>query len=494
MDWEGGVAQWTVKSRWRALLAMLVVGAGCVVAPPSAAGIFQGLWSDPLSTQDLAVPGPGQVWARRPQGLPKTQSPPPVTFAGPMSLAALTAFALAHNPATRVAFANLQAAAYGLGVADSAYFPTLTFADSATRTQANTTAGFAIPIQNVNSGALSLSYVLLDFGARAAQREQALAQIYVSGFDNNSALQAVALAVTQNYYQLIGQQALVRAYRQTVREDQASLDAARIKQQSGLATISDVLQARAALAQAQSDWIAAQAQMRADMGGLAESCGLPADETVPVMPLDVSEMPPLVAPSLRSLIRRAQQNNPGILASSAQILASRATVQADEAAGLPSIVVTGTAGKRFQASLGPSQNWSVSVNVRVPIFGGFKDTYQIQQARAGERSAQASLAEETQKIDMMVYQDYETVLGARAAAGAARLAVQSARASLTAIKAQYKVGLATMLAVLTAQAALTTAEQTAIQDVTTAYVQLANLADALGYIGLPAQAALKGAS
>jgi outer membrane protein TolC len=42
-----------------------------------------------------------------------------------------------------------------------------------------------------------------------------------------------------------------------------------------------------------------------------------------------------------------------------------------------------------------------------------------------------------------------------------------------------------MLNLLTAQATLTTAEQTRIQDMTTAYVQLANLANALGMIGLP---------
>ncbi|WP_176212029.1 TolC family protein, partial [Acidithiobacillus thiooxidans] len=59
------------------------------------------------------------------------------------------------------------------------------------------------------------------------------------------------------------------------------------------------------------------------------------------------------------------------------------------------------------------------------------------------------------------------------------------QASLAAIRAQYKVGLSTMLNLLTAQATLTTAEQTRIQDMTTAYVQLANLANALGMIGLP---------
>ncbi|WP_298172949.1 TolC family protein, partial [Acidithiobacillus sp.] len=82
-------------------------------------------------------------------------------------------------------------------------------------------------------------------------------------------------------------------------------------------------------------------------------------------------------------------------------------------------------------------------------------------------------------------QDYQTIVGARSAAQAAQLAVRSAQASLQAIRAQYRVGLSTMLNLLTAEATLTTAEQTEIQDITTSYTQLANLADALGYIGLP---------
>jgi outer membrane protein len=47
------------------------------------------------------------------------------------------------------------------------------------------------------------------------------------------------------------------------------------------------------------------------------------------------------------------------------------------------------------------------------------------------------------------------------------------------------VRLTTMVDLLTAQAALTTARQTQIQDITTAYIDLANLANALGYIEIP---------
>ncbi|WP_414041330.1 TolC family protein [Acidithiobacillus sp. M4-SHS-6] len=447
---------------------------------------------DPFDTEGWVKAPLGQPWQDQRLQLPEAVLPGTHTFVKPQSLAALTNYALAHNPQTRVAYQNLQASAAGLGVAESAWLPSISLSDSASRFQGNTTAGFRIPIINSNSATLSLSYVLLDFGLRAAQKDAALAQLYISGFDNNSALSKVALTVTQNYYQLIGEQALVRAYAQTIREDTASLNAARLKQHSGMATIADVLQAQSALAQARAQWISASATVRSDQAALAESCGLPSNNPIPLVPLNIHQLPPDITPSLQSLVQHATQHNPGVQAAAARILASRATLREDQAQGLPTLSASVSAGKRFQNGLAPSQNWAIGFSLKVPLFTGFHDSYQIQQARRQERSAQASLNQETQSIALTVYQDYQTVMGARAAAAAAQLAVKSAQASLAAIRAQYKVGLSTMLNLLTAQATLTTAEQTRIQDITTAYVQLANLANALGMIGLPKAGNLSG--
>ncbi|PZD79890.1 IS1595 family transposase [Acidithiobacillus ferrooxidans] len=453
--------------------------------PSASAAPLDLLVHDPLDTQGLVKQPLGQIWHDPQLKLPQIRLPKEQTFTKAQSLAALTTYALAHNPQTRVAFENLQASAVGLGVAESAWLPSLSLTDNAARSQSNTTAGFSIPILNSNSDTLSLSYVLLDFGLRSAQRDAALAQIYISGFNNNSALTKVALTVTQNYYQLIGEQALVRAYAQTVKEDEANLDAAQLKQHAGMATIADVLQAKSALAQAQAQLISAQATVRSDNGALAGSCGLSPGNAIPIVPLNTHRLPPHITPSVHSLVLHATQNNPSVQAAAAQILASRATLREDQAQGLPTLSASVSGGKRFQNGLGPSQNWAIGLSLKVPLFTGFHDSYQIQQARRQERSARASLNQETQSIALTVYQDYQTVMGARSAAKAAQIAVNSAQASLAAIRAQYKVGLSTMLNLLTAQATLTTAEQTRIQDITTAYVQLANLANALGMIGLP---------
>lgn len=461
----------------------------CIVlicwAQQAAAAPLDFLVHDPFGVGDYSREGLGRTWIEPHLRLPHTPLPKCQPLVHPMGLAALTAYALAHNPQTRVAWENLRASATGVGVADAAFLPSLSLSASAVRSQSNTTAGFSIPVLNSSSESLSLTWVLFEFGLRAAQHDNALAQLYLSGFENNQALNQVALTVTQNYYQVIGEEALVHSYRQTVREDRANLAAAQLKQKSGMATIADVLQAKSALAQAVAQLLSAQATLRSDQSALAESCGLPPNNAIPLVPLDTQRLPPDITPSMLSLVQRAVHSNPLVQEAAARILAARASVREDEAQGLPSLGLSVSGGKRFQNGLQPSENWAIGFSLKVPLFTGFQQSYAIQEAQHQERSAQASLSEEAQSIALTVAQDYQTVMGARAAARASQIAVESAKASLAAIRAQYRVGLATMLDLLTAQATLTTAEQTRIQDITTAYTQLANLANALGMIGLP---------
>lgn len=317
--------------RCEAILAILLLASSSLaVAAP-----LDMVLTDPFDTKSGLPNQDGRLWRAPHIRYPLPNSPHEQTFVHPVSLVQLTAYALSHNPTTREAFANLQAAAAGLGVAMSGYLPTLTLSSNASRSQQNSTAGFLVPALNSDSTNLSLSYTLLDFGARAAQVNEARAALWIQGFDNNQSLQSVALSVTQNYYQYIGEQAVVAAYKQTVAEDKASLDSAQLQQKSGMQTIADVLEAKSALAQANANLISAQAQVRADAAALAESCGLPPNQHIPVAPLDVHIPPPDITPSVHALIRYALHHNTTVSADAAQILEDRATVDADIAAGLP---------------------------------------------------------------------------------------------------------------------------------------------------------------
>ncbi|MGE0049432.1 MAG: hypothetical protein AB7T01_10950 [Acidithiobacillus sp.] len=98
----------------------LAVGspADCLAAP------LDLLWQDPFDTQEHTLPL-GKTWTGVPSRLPQASLPAAKPIREPQSLAALTAYALAHNPQTQVAWENLQASTAGVGAADAAFLPSL---------------------------------------------------------------------------------------------------------------------------------------------------------------------------------------------------------------------------------------------------------------------------------------------------------------------------------------------------------------------------------
>ena len=76
------------------------------------------------------------------------------------------------------------------------------------RTRSATSGGTPLPTQTRYGPTLSLSYVLLDFGARAARGDVAQASLLAANLEQNQAIQDVVLAVEQAYYLLLGLEAL----------------------------------------------------------------------------------------------------------------------------------------------------------------------------------------------------------------------------------------------------------------------------------------------
>jgi Outer membrane protein len=113
-----------LRSSWRFLGGFLVFFA----LPASATLLYptQGFFSDPWDTQALvpplgqyrAVPGPHlQIGCVKP--------PPPAVLKRLRTLPALTAWALAHNPQTASAWADLEAQAAALGYAKGLWLPSI---------------------------------------------------------------------------------------------------------------------------------------------------------------------------------------------------------------------------------------------------------------------------------------------------------------------------------------------------------------------------------
>jgi len=458
------------------------LGLAPVLLLTSASALGEDRLSDPFATSrglPATAAEPWQSTAELPS-LPKLPPPAEDWSGHDWSLAALTAYALAHNPQTAAAWNGLRAQAAALGVAESAWLPTLTLSTSASRRQAVSTAGFSVPVRNGVAPNLTLSYTLWDFGLRRAKVDAAKAQEWVAGFTLNQNIQAVAFAVAQAYYQVLGDRALLLADRQTVAEQETNLEAAELLHRAGQATIGALYQARAALAQARSALAAQEESLRASQGSLAAAVGLPPATEIRVADLHLDAPPPALAAAADALMQAAEKANPALQAARAQLAAARATVRSTRASGLPSLAVSGNYGYQFQNGFAPGDTWGLGLTLTVPLFTGFNHHYQVRQAQAQADQADAQLRQSQSTTLAQVWQDYHNFQGALASYPGARSSLDNAEKALEVVRAQYRVGQATIQDVLLAESTLAQARYTLIQKLVSSYLALAQLSQAVG--------------
>ncbi|WP_348550374.1 TolC family protein [Acidithiobacillus sp.] len=441
-------------------------------------------FDDPFFT-DSGLPGQaGQSWKGVPErlpALPSSQAWPAAMAAKTWTLPELTTWALAHNPQTAASWEALRAQAAALGVADSAWLPSLTFSTSASRRQAVSTAGFSVPARNSVMPSLSLSYTLWDFGLRAAKTDAAQAQEWVAGYTQNQTLQTVIFTVTQAYYQLLGNQALLAADAKTVAENQKALEAAEVLHQAGQATIGALYQARASLATAQSTYAAQAQTVRSGEGSLASSLGLPTNSVIHIAPLTPDSAPPSqVQQGVETLMHAAETANPALQEARAQVALAQANVRSARAQGLPSLGVTGSYGYQIQGGFQPGDTWSVGLSLTVPLFTGFDNHYQVREAEATARQETDTLAATRNSTLVSIWQDYHGFQGDLAAYPGARSSLANARKAMEVVIAQYKVGQATIQDVLQAESTLAQSRYSLIANLVNSYVALAQLSQAVG--------------
>ncbi|MCE5360109.1 MAG: TolC family protein [Acidithiobacillus sp.] len=463
--------------RWRWMIALLFAASS---AAQAGIGV---LFDDPLGSEAGLPAHPGEAW-KGVETLPALRPLASWTAADASkvwSLPALSAFALAHNPQTAAAWESLRAQAAWLGMAESAWLPSLTLNTSARRAQAVATNGFSVPARNSVNPSFTLSYTLWEFGLRRAKVDAAQAQEWVAGYTQNQTLQTVVFNVTQAYYNLLGNEALLHADERSVAENEKALEAAEVLHRAGQATIGDLYQARASLAQAQSTLAAQQQAVTAGIGSLAAAIGVPPDSQIQIAPLQwEAQGPPQLQQSVEELLHSAEKVNPALLASRAQLAAAQANVRSARASGLPSLAFTGTYGYQFQSRFNPGDTWTLGLTLTVPLFTGFNNHYQVRQNEALAREDAANLVNTRLNTLSAVWQDYHNFQGSVAAYPGAAAGLANARKALEVVIAQYKVGQATIQDVLQAEATLAQDRYTLISDLVKSYVGLATLSQAVG--------------
>jgi outer membrane protein len=457
------------------------VGVALIVVGASANAQW---WHDPFKTEGMTTPAPHQRWESS-TPLPivsPTANAESLRTDQPLTLPELTEFGLRNNPRTRQAWFSARAAAAAVGIAKGDDLPTITGSFAFQRQRpVSGTSGVASPWYNRYGPAISFSYTLFDFGLGDDRTEAVEYRLLAANLAQNRVLQDVIFQIEQSYYQLIGTEALVRVNERSLKNVETALDAARRRRESGVATAGDVFRAETQVAQAQLVLTRSRGEFEKSRGALSTALGLPTNSSMRVQTLTAPPQVQPVVSSIAEFLERAKSTRPDLVAAEAQVRAAKASAEAASKVGLPSIELVGSYGiNEYFPDRASTRPQSYMLNVRIPIFSGFKDTYQVRQAQAQAEQAEATrdvIYRQTQLEVWQAYQDLQTVT---TSLKTTESQVRSAEQTAQAVLARYQGGFGTILDLITAQQDEANARTQQIQSYLDWYTVLARLNYTLG--------------
>jgi outer membrane protein len=396
----------------------------------------------------------------------------------PLLLSEAIERALCGNPKTREAWADVKIQAAGLGVARSAYLPTISGNGQVMRDNAVTDVTghptlSSATLATINTESVSLNWTLYDFGARAAAVRNASALLAAARSTENATLQSLFVAVAKDYYaaQAASGALAVALDIEHMADDSAKAASARVDR--GIAPISDALQAQTAYTQAVLSLNKAQGTWQSAAGTLASDMDLSPDVPVALPVVTDGVQPDAVfTQSVGELIEDARRDHPTVLAALAQADAAAAKVDQTRAQGLPNFSLVSKYSRDNQpASLGlgipeypaSGHEWYVGVQVTIPFFEGFNRTYQIRQTQAQLEQQQDALDDARQQVGLEVWNSYQAVQTSTNSVKDSAALLDIAQRSFVAAQHRYQAGVGNILELLNAQTALANAQQQRVQ-------------------------------
>jgi multidrug efflux system outer membrane protein len=392
----------------------------------------------------------------------------------------LEAQAGATNQLLQVAMARVDQARAVAGIAESKFFPQLSFDPSISRfhTQLNhvpsdlTATAYTSP--------LDLSYEVDLWGKirRASQSAQAQAEAVVA--DYYSVLLTLHGDVAMNYFLLRQLDAQITLLNETLELRKNSVSITSERFHAGLASELDLDLARTQVAQTKTLVTETQRQ-RADLqNALALLCGQPA-ATFLVEPGTLNEIVPAVPVGLPSALL---ERRPDVAEAERKMAAANAQIGVAKAAFFPALTLTGEAGySSFHASSllnWESQLFQIGPAVTLPIFNGGRLKSELKQVRA---NYQATCAGYQQQV-LMAFKDVSDSLVDLNSYDDQALseadAVDAANRAANLSKERYKRGLINYLDVLDAERTQLETQSKAIQIHALQLVSTVHLIKALG--------------
>jgi outer membrane protein TolC len=413
----------------------------------------------------------------------------------PYSLAELIDVAEHHNPSTRTIWERAKQKARELGVAKSAYYPELeglaVFGDHRSVNpfpEPLAPRGYVMVEVPIVEPQVTLQYLIFDFGKREGTVDFAKEEKLAAGADVIQVNQALAFRVATAYYQLMTAQERLQATQETLRTAQTTQDAAENRLNNGLATLPDVLQARAETSQAVFDEASADGDEKVARVTLTEAVGADPSPNIVIDTQRSAPLPEKLTMSVDALIDRAMKDRPDLMAQALRIRSAEASIRAAKAEYKPQIVLSASGA---QTSVWPTADygvlgsaseptWSVALGVKWRIFDGGVRKNELLIAESKRREAEDELTEKHDQTTREVWTAYIAFRTALRKQDAAVALLESANASYSASLDAYKYGVKNLVDVVTAEKQLALARLSSVSARSELFLEAVNLEFATG--------------
>jgi len=346
--------------------------------------------------------------------------------------------------------------------AKAAYFPDLSASTSGTRSYTETQrVGPTGELENATTNSLSLglrSSVDLFTGFRRgadsrnarATRDAAEASLTDQEFQ-------AALTATQQFFDALAAQQLVRVREASVRRAEEQLNLSVAKLRVGSATRSDSLRSVVNLGNAKLALVSTESDVARTQATLARTLGL--DGRVEAAD-DSSYYAATLVLDTMALNQEATANSPQVQASEASATAAAAGVKAAQAQYFPTLALSGSANWSGNSTSDYQlfSNKQLQLALSWPIFNRFQREQTIETRRSAQDVAEANAQDARRAVLSSLTTQYAALDAARVRIDITRSSVTAAEEDLRVVNERYRVGAATILDVLNSQEALAQAE------------------------------------
>jgi NodT family efflux transporter outer membrane factor (OMF) lipoprotein len=375
------------------------------------------------------------------------------------------------NQTIAQAEAAYRAALAGVTGSRAALFPTLTANASSTKsysgsglsgggTGGTTTQSGAT--SKVDRVAVTADWEIDLWGRLRRQLESSKSSAQASSYDLAAARLSIAATLAQSYVQLRALDVQRDNLARTVVGYKRSLEIAQNRYKVGVAASTDVTQAEATLAQAETqDWDFGV--QRATLEHAIATLAGKTPEEVSIAPVTALPALPVVPPALPATLL---QRRPDVAAAERRVQAANAQIGVARAAYFPDLTLGATDGyQRSQWSnifAAPYRFWSVGPALAATLFDGGAH---YAQNKTAEANYDAAVAVYRQAV-LQALQDAEDALallhGLADEEAAAQRAAAAARDTLRATENQYRAGTVSYLNVVIAQSTSLSTDTTLI--------------------------------